>query len=153
MCAIPEGPHSESPKTDHTPSQIRQFHEVRLQGSPGPSEDPNADSYTLGQSPAPVVSSSPPKYGSGSSLAPKGEQRIPATLGGGGTDGGFGWDEGGRYLSQKWEGGTICDKTGMPRSVEVQVGALLDQKERGLPADPVACDSSTATPMPATVSR
>jgi hypothetical protein len=34
---------------------------------------------------------------------------------------GFGWDDGGRYLSQVWEDGTICDKTGIPRSVEVQV--------------------------------
>lgn len=34
---------------------------------------------------------------------------------------GFGEGEGGRYLSQVWEGGTICDKTGMPRSTEVQV--------------------------------
>lgn len=95
-----------------------------MAGSPGPSEDPNADSYTLGQSPAPVAALSPPKYGSGSGLMTKGEQRIPATLGGG-SDAGFGWDEGGRYLSQKWEGGTICDKTGMPRSVEVQVSPNL----------------------------
>lgn len=33
----------------------------------------------------------------------------------------MGLDESGRYLSQVWEGGTVCDKTGMPRSVEVQV--------------------------------
>ncbi|KAK4690697.1 hypothetical protein P7C70_g9512, partial [Phenoliferia sp. Uapishka_3] len=78
--------------------EIRQFHEVRISGSPGPSEDPNADSYTLGQSPAPVPSSSTPKHGSGSGLVTKsgGGERIPARLGGGMTDGGFGWDEGGR---------------------------------------------------------
>ncbi|KAM0754507.1 hypothetical protein T439DRAFT_321545 [Meredithblackwellia eburnea MCA 4105] len=120
-------------------NEIRQFHEVRISGSPGPSEDPNADSYTLGQSPLPIPSPTPPhsiqqpKYGSGSGLVKgnppppshnddnAGEGRIPATLGGGMDDAGFGgWDDGGRYLSQKWEGGTVCDKTGLPRSVEVQ---------------------------------
>lgn len=91
-------------------------------GSPGPSEDPHADSYTLGQAPEPV-SPVPPKYGSGSGLLAKKEQRIPATLGGG-NEMGFGWDDGGRYLSQIWEDGTICDKTGMPRTVEVQVSRV-----------------------------
>jgi hypothetical protein len=48
--------------------------------------------------------------------------RIPATLGGGNTLGlGLGREEGKKYLAQKWEGGTLCDKSGVPRSVEVQV--------------------------------
>ncbi|GAA5880028.1 hypothetical protein JCM1840_005295 [Sporobolomyces johnsonii] len=98
-------------------SEIRQFHEIRTAGSVGPTEDPNSDTYILGQAPEPSVLSSSPKYGSGSAALAKKEARIPSRLGGGER---MGWDEGGRYLSQVWEGGTICDKTGLPRTVEVQ---------------------------------
>lgn len=31
---------------------------------------------------------------------------------------------GSRYLVQRWDDGTICDKTGNPRQVEVQVSLL-----------------------------
>ncbi|GAA5952949.1 hypothetical protein JCM21900_001527 [Sporobolomyces salmonicolor] len=98
-------------------SEIRQFHEIRTAGSVGPTEDPNSDTYILGQAPEPSVFSSSPKYGSGSAALAKKEAMIPSRLGGGER---MGWDEGGRYLSQVWEGGTICDKTGLPRTVEVQ---------------------------------
>ncbi|GAA5891282.1 hypothetical protein JCM6882_004644 [Rhodosporidiobolus microsporus] len=101
-------------------SEIRQFHEIRLPNSPGPSEDPQSDSYTLGVAPEPVSASGDPKYGSGSpALRAKmdADMIIPSRLGGG--EGG-GWDEGGRYLSQTWDMGTVCDKTGLPRTVEVQ---------------------------------
>ncbi|GAA5933273.1 hypothetical protein JCM1841_006575 [Sporobolomyces salmonicolor] len=98
-------------------SEIRQFHEIRTAGSVGPTEDPNSDTYVLGQAPEPSVFSSSPKYGSGSAALAKKEAMIPSRLGGGER---MGWDEGGRYLSQVWEGGTICDKTGLPRTVEVQ---------------------------------
>ena len=33
-------------------------------------------------------------------------------------------DDGRRFLVQKWGGGTPCDKTGLPRRVEVQVRAF-----------------------------
>lgn len=134
--------------------EIRQFHEVRLAGSVGPTEDPHADSYTLGKAPEPV-SAQPPKYGSGSGLLAKKDQRIPATLGGGGAGGvmGVGMDDGGRYLSQVWEDGTVCDKTGLPRTVEVQVGglSLLLEAFGGRLTLCIPC-SSTATPRRSTAS-
>ncbi|KAK4058354.1 Aspartate aminotransferase, cytoplasmic [Microbotryomycetes sp. JL221] len=115
--------------------KIRQFHEIRVAGSPAPTEDPHSEAYTLGYSPEPVGTEQP-KYGSGSNAITR--PMIPATLGGGGgpstdaaalsgtsSSGGsestaLGSTEGGRYLSQIWEDGTICDKTNMPRTVEVQ---------------------------------
>ncbi|GAA5821222.1 hypothetical protein JCM11251_004520 [Rhodosporidiobolus azoricus] len=93
-------------------SEIRQFHEIRVANSPGPSEDPQSDSYTLGVAPEPVTSLSPAVRDRVET-----EMVIPSRLGGGESGG---WDEGGRYLSQTWEGGTVCDKTGLPRTVEVQ---------------------------------
>ncbi|KAI5479070.1 misfolded glycoproteins degradation protein Yos9 [Pseudohyphozyma bogoriensis] len=108
-------------------NEIRQFHEIRVSGQPGPTEDPSTESYTLGQSPVPPSSLTPPKYGSGSASLAKSE-RIPATLGGGGGDNG--WDDGGRYLVQQWEGGTICDKTGLPRTVEVQFHCNTQSTDR-----------------------
>ncbi|GAA5966599.1 hypothetical protein JCM3765_005670 [Sporobolomyces pararoseus] len=98
-------------------SEIRQFHAVQVAGSPTPKEDPNAEAYTLGHSPEPSIYSSNPKYGSGSLQLAKKEALIPSTLGG---LEGVGLDESGRYLVQIWEGGTTCDKTGLPRTVEVQ---------------------------------
>lgn len=100
-------------------NEVRQFHTT---GIP-PTEDLNSEAYSLGTFPAPIGGSLAPKYGSGSGLIPREGQRVPASLGGGNAMG-FGEGEGGRYLSQLWEGGTICDKTGMPRSIEVQVRAL-----------------------------
>lgn len=83
------------------------------------SEDPKSDSYTLGKFPAPPISLAAPKYGSGSAALMYSGDKVEATLGG--EPLGLGTTEGGRYLSMKWEGGTICDKTGMPRTVDVQV--------------------------------
>ncbi|BGP46559.1 Protein OS-9 [Rhodotorula kratochvilovae] len=96
-------------------SEIRQFHahELRTPGSTGPTEDPNAEAYTLGMMPEPSAVAAP-KYGSGRQST---ALQVPTKLGGGD---GVGWDEGGRYLSQVWDSGTICDKTGLPREVEVQ---------------------------------
>ena len=99
-------------------SEIRQFHAVQVAGSPTPEEDPNTEAYVLGLSPEPSIYSSNPKYGSGSLQLAKKEALIPSTLGG---SEGVGLDESGRYLVQVWEGGSICDKTGLPRTVEVQV--------------------------------
>ncbi|GAA5858491.1 hypothetical protein JCM8547_007330 [Rhodosporidiobolus lusitaniae] len=97
--------------------EIRQYHEIRVAGSVGPSEDPHADSYTLGVAPETAALTAGPKYGSGSPELAKSDSYIPSKLGGGD---GAGWDEGGKYLVQTWSDGTICDKTGTPRMVEVQ---------------------------------
>lgn len=120
-------------RLDSYGDKIRQFHAEHTPGSAVPAEDPKADAYTLGYSPEPV-STIPPKYGSGSSELDRKHQKLPATLGGGGVGaegvtelGGLGgWDaaQGGRYLTQTWDDGTICDKTNLPRSVEVQVSAV-----------------------------
>lgn len=116
--------------------ELRQFHAI---GNP-PQEDTTSEAYSLGQSPSPPAALAVPKYGSGSSLQPvKGSpgSRIPATLGGGGDEmprqdgvlafGGAGdaMNTRARYVSQVWDRGTLCDKTGMPRSVEVQVCCFL----------------------------
>ncbi|GAA5967512.1 hypothetical protein JCM8115_004071 [Rhodotorula mucilaginosa] len=101
-------------------SEIRQFHEVRVAGAIGPSEDPESEAYSLGLMPEATSVVKAPKYGSGSAAVLR-QERIPARLGGGGeANQGLGWDEGGRYLSQTWSSGTVCDKTGLPREVEVQ---------------------------------
>ncbi|GAA5914328.1 PRKCSH domain-containing protein [Sporobolomyces salmoneus] len=98
-------------------SEIRQFHALQVSGSPIPKEDPSTESYVLGHSPEPSIYSSTPKYGSGSLQVAKREALIPSTLGGGE---GVALGDGGRYLVQTWEGGSTCDKTGLPRTVEVQ---------------------------------
>lgn len=101
-------------------SEIRQFHEIRVAGAIGPAEDPESEAYSLGQMPESTSVVKAPKYGSGSAAVLR-QERIPARLGGGGeASQGLGWDEGGRYLSQTWSSGTVCDKTGLPREVEVQ---------------------------------
>ncbi|GAA6000365.1 hypothetical protein JCM10207_007981 [Rhodosporidiobolus poonsookiae] len=105
-------------------NEIRQFHEVRVAGAVGPSEDPNADAYTLGLAPEPTAV--PASLSPGSALS-KHDAQIPSRLGGG--DHG-GWDEGGRYLTQTWGGGTVCDKTGMPRTVEVQYHCNTQHMDR-----------------------
>ncbi|GAA5976619.1 hypothetical protein JCM10908_005571 [Rhodotorula pacifica] len=99
-------------------SEIRQFHEIRVAGAIGPSEDPESESYSLGLMPESTSIAKTPKYGSGSAAVLR-QERIPARLGGEASQG-LGWDEGGRYLSQTWSSGTVCDKTGLPREVEVQ---------------------------------
>ncbi|GAA5936038.1 Yos9p [Sporobolomyces koalae] len=112
-------------------SQIRQFHAIQVAGSPIPKEDPNNEAYILGKSPEPTsLAPVPPrvKYGSGSLQMKKPElgeddaasrPRIPSRLGG--HQGSIAdADHEGRYLVQMYESGTICDKTGLPRTVEVQ---------------------------------
>lgn len=113
-------------------SEIRQFHayDMRVPGSAGPKEDPDAEAYTLGMMPEPSYVATP-KYGSGKHST---ALQVPTTLGGGD---GLGWDEGGRYLSQVWDSGTICDKTGLPREVEVQVRSLACFNAPLASADPL----------------
>ncbi|SCZ93195.1 BZ3500_MvSof-1268-A1-R1_Chr6-2g08521 [Microbotryum saponariae] len=116
---------------------IRQFHELRVAGSVEPVEDVNNWSYTLGRYPAPqpaIEKVSPPRHVGGGTGNHNGRAhpatwapgtissvstRAPGTLGGG-PEMGLGDDEGGLYLTQIWDDGTICDKTGLPREVEVQ---------------------------------
>lgn len=64
-----------------------------------------------------------------------------------------------RYLVQRWTGGTLCDKTGVDRSIEVQVSlalafSLLDHCSSltGLILPPSLFHSSTAIPKPQTKS-
>jgi hypothetical protein len=95
-------------------NEIRQFHQIYVPGSPGPTEDPHTESYVLAVAPEPTALA----VSSGSPELAKKEAQIPSKLGGGD---GAGWEESGKYLTQTWSGGTICDKTGLPRSVEVQV--------------------------------
>ncbi|GAA5865277.1 hypothetical protein JCM3774_004918 [Rhodotorula dairenensis] len=109
-------------------TEIRQFHEIRVAGAIGPSEDPDSESYSLGLMPEPTSVVKAPKYGSGSAAVLK-QERIPARLGGEASQG-LGWDEGGRYLSQTWSSGTVCDKTGLPREVEVQFHCNTQSTDR-----------------------
>jgi len=126
-------------------SEIRQFHAVQVAGSPIPKEDPNSEAYVLGLSPEPSIYTSNPKYGSGSLQVAKKEALIPSTLGG---SEGVGLDESGRYLVQVWEGGSTCDKTGLPRTVEVQVSRrsslLVSQRIASTDLDPHPLTSTTA---------
>ncbi|KWU43596.1 hypothetical protein RHOSPDRAFT_26267 [Rhodotorula sp. JG-1b] len=97
-------------------SEIRQFHEIRVAGAIGPSEDPDSEAYSLGLMPESTAVVKAPKYGSGSAAVLR-QERIPARLGGGGeASQGLGWDEGGRYLSQTWSSGTFhCNTQSIDR--------------------------------------
>lgn len=95
-------------------TEIRQFHEIRQAGSALPGEDPNSEAYTLGQYSQP----------SAEVVAGSGTGALQDVLAGGGAFPGLSGSEPveeRRYLSQRWRHGTVCDKTGLERSVEVQV--------------------------------
>ncbi|KAF9005568.1 hypothetical protein BDQ17DRAFT_1353386 [Cyathus striatus] len=90
--------------------EIRQFKELipshaRAPGAYTPEEDPEWESYTLGR--APMV----PEPGADLTLAERNAQAANLELA---------RNAGSRYLVQRWGDGTICDKTGKPREVEVQ---------------------------------
>ncbi|KIY50942.1 hypothetical protein FISHEDRAFT_5801, partial [Fistulina hepatica ATCC 64428] len=93
--------------------EIRQFKEL-VQAQPHnrgkcflykPQEDPEWHSYTLGRAPK------TPEPGADLTVA---EQHALAT------NLELARNAGSRYLVQRWGDGTICDKTGRPREVEVQ---------------------------------
>ncbi|KXN85466.1 hypothetical protein AN958_11270 [Leucoagaricus sp. SymC.cos] len=90
--------------------EIRQFKELvpqspRLAGSYVPEEDPEWESYTLGRAPT------QPTPGADLTVA---EQNAHAT------NLELAKNAGSRYLVQRWGDGTLCDKTGKNREVEVQ---------------------------------
>jgi protein OS-9 len=80
--------------------EVRQFHQLPPQQNNQwpPTEDPDTQSYVLGQVSADADGSRNP--GEGTELQATGELR---------------------YLVQKLGGGTICDLTGKERKIEVQV--------------------------------
>ncbi|CAH7666384.1 hypothetical protein BY996DRAFT_4638817 [Phakopsora pachyrhizi] len=126
--------------------EIRQFHAVMVPGHNLPYEDPNQDVYILGfhvdhphnphhqarlDGTLPASSAHAAegeltslgknrfKYSSGPTMGLSDVLREDSVL----RSEDFGEDEefGQKmYLVQRWEGGTICDMTGKPRSVEVQ---------------------------------
>ncbi|TFK42671.1 hypothetical protein BDQ12DRAFT_676603 [Crucibulum laeve] len=90
--------------------EIRQFKELipphsRSGGAHVPEEDPEWESYTLGR--APTI----PEPGADLTVAEKNARAANLELA---------RTAGSRYLVQRWGDGTICDKTGRPREVEVQ---------------------------------
>lgn len=108
--------------------------------------DPRHQAFVLGNAPAPipVLPFPPDELRELSSFelealahAPR---RIPATLGGGGIGVGLGepsvalgLNEGGRYISQVWEDGTVCDMTGLKRRTEVQVSGVWPAEAVAIP--------------------
>ncbi|KAF9483909.1 hypothetical protein BDN70DRAFT_873313 [Pholiota conissans] len=90
--------------------EIRQFKELastqgRFPGTYKPEEDPEWESYTLGRAPR------NPEPGADLTVAEQTTQAANLELA---------RSAGSRYLVQRWDDGTICDKTGNPREVEVQ---------------------------------
>jgi protein OS-9 len=91
--------------------EIRQFRELLPPSHPyppggyRPEEDPGSESYTLGRAPP------TPEPGVDLNLADLDAQAANLELARG---------AGSRYLVQRWGDGTICDKTGKEREVEVQ---------------------------------
>ncbi|KAJ7489802.1 hypothetical protein B0H11DRAFT_2010450 [Mycena galericulata] len=90
--------------------EIRQFREL-IQARPlppgahRPEEDPDWESYTLGRAPQ------TPEPGAALTVAQ--QDALAANLE-------LARSAGSRYLVQRWGDGTLCDKTGKPREVEVQ---------------------------------
>jgi len=90
--------------------EIRQFRELIQARPPSagphrPEEDPDWESYTLGRAPT------TPEPGADLTVAQ--QDALAANLE-------LARSAGSRYLVQRWGDGTLCDKTGKPREVEVQ---------------------------------
>ncbi|GLB35036.1 putative glucosidase II beta subunit-like protein [Lyophyllum shimeji] len=84
--------------------EIRQFKEATNSagGHSPPQEDPDWEAYTLGKAPKP---------GADLTVAEQNAQAANLELA---------RSAGSRYLVQRWGDGTVCDKTGRSREVEVQ---------------------------------
>ncbi|THU86416.1 hypothetical protein K435DRAFT_842873 [Dendrothele bispora CBS 962.96] len=82
-------------------NQIRQFKELIQPHSHIPEEDPSWESYTLGKAPSAELSVAQQQNENANALE-------------------LARGAGSRYLVQRWTDGTICDKTGKGREVEVQ---------------------------------
>ncbi|CAK5264261.1 unnamed protein product [Mycena citricolor] len=91
--------------------EIRQFREL-IQARPAagaahhPEEDPTWESYTLGRAPEAAIEP-------GAELTVAQQDAIAANVE-------LARSTGSRYLVQRWGDGTVCDKSGKPREVEVQ---------------------------------
>lgn len=99
--------------------EIRQFKEMaptqpRFAGTYKPEEDPEWESYTLGRAPR------SPEPGADLTVAEQSAQAANLELA---------RSAGSRYLVQKWTDGTICDKTGNPREVEVQFHCSMEMTD------------------------
>ncbi|TFK54975.1 hypothetical protein OE88DRAFT_1694150 [Heliocybe sulcata] len=90
-------------------SHVRQFREMpHAHPHPGgyrPEEDPDSEAYTLGRA--------PPIPEPGAELTVSEEAALAANLE-------LARDAGASYLVQRWGDGTLCDKTGRHREIEVQ---------------------------------
>ncbi|KAF9456781.1 hypothetical protein BDZ94DRAFT_1203843 [Collybia nuda] len=87
--------------------EIRQFKEAsqaqpNIAGGYKPEEDPEWESYSLGKAPKP---------GADLTVAEQNARAVNLELA---------RNAGSRYLVQRWSDGTLCDKTGRSREVEVQ---------------------------------
>jgi len=132
-------------------SEIRQFHAVKNPSPNGPPliEDLTQEAYTLGlwsnrptQDEGLVDVKKARALGSLREILAsedKSEENSLEVVHGGKSSGKNDEDSIGderRYLVQRWTGGTLCDKTGVDRSIEVQVSlynlldALLQKAER-----------------------
>jgi hypothetical protein len=113
-------------------SEIRQFHAVKNPNPHGPPliEDLTQDAYTLGlwsnrltQDEGLVDIKKSRALGSLREILASEDKSSPENgldvRRGGGDDDSIGDER--RYLLQRWTGGTMCDKTGVERSIEVQV--------------------------------
>lgn len=118
-------------------SEIRQFHAIKVQNAHGAgiAEDPTQDSYTLGQYAARDVedeglvdTKKARALGSLREILESEDKsdpwgldvvRQPGREWNGEDDEGLGEQK--RYLVQRWSAGTLCDKTGVDRRIEVQV--------------------------------
>ncbi|CAA7271783.1 unnamed protein product [Cyclocybe aegerita] len=99
--------------------EIRQFKEMvpsqpRFPGTYTPEEDTEWEAYTLGRAPK------TPEPGADLTLAEQNAQAANLELA---------RNAGSRYLVQRWGDGTICDKTGKSREVEVQFHCSMEMTD------------------------
>lgn len=122
-------------------SEIRQFHAVKNTSPLGPPliEDLTQEAYTLGlwsnrltQDEGLVDVKKARALGSLREILAsedKSEENALEVMRGGDAKSAWRGDEDSigderRYLVQRWTGGTLCDKTGVERSIEVQVSSF-----------------------------
>ena len=101
-----------------------------------PAEDPNAEAYTLGVYPNPentqndvqqlpsvgAMAFRADSHGGLSEILVENSLSLSGlTADADAADQDFDDEHGRRYLVQRWTGGTVCDMTGLPRRVQVQV--------------------------------
>ena len=118
-------------------SEIRQFHGIRVNDARGVAiaEDPTQDSYTLGlwsnritEDEGLVDTKKGRALGSLRDILDSADKEDAGAMdlfrGSSSVDGEDLLDDQKRYLVQRWTGGTLCDKTGVDRRIEVQVSRI-----------------------------